>query len=112
LRQRSLSVRFVRTVQKKTFKDGEMKIVKTLFKIGLLLIALLVVIGIYLDRNRDQRILCEMTYYDYDSQINAAIRSEGFDKVAHLQAAQILLQILHHRGCCEYKTTCPGGLKL
>jgi hypothetical protein len=89
-----------------------MKTVKRLFKIGLLLIALLVVIGIYLDRNRNQRVLCEMTYYDYDSEINAALRSEGFDKLAHLQAAQILLQILHHRGCCEYKTTCPGGLKL
>jgi hypothetical protein len=89
-----------------------MKIVKTLFKIGLLLITLLVVVGIYLDRNRGQRILCEMTYYDYVSEINAAIGSEGFDKLAHLQAAQIILQILHHKGCCEYETSCPAGLKL
>lgn len=108
----SLSVRFVRTVQKKTFKDGEMKTVKTLFKIGLLLIALLVVVGLYLDRNRSQQVLCEMTYYDYDSEIDAAIRSEGFDKLAHLQAAQILLQILYQKECCNYEKTCPAGLKL
>ncbi len=89
-----------------------MKKIKTFFKVGLLLIFVLVVAMMYQDRNRAQQFRCEMTYYDYDSEINAAIGSEGFDRVAHLQAAQILLQILYQKECCEYETTCPTGLKL
>lgn len=89
-----------------------MQAVKTIFKIGLLIIALLVVVVIYRDRDRDQEIMCEMTYSDYKSQISAAIDSKGFDKIAHLQAAQILLQILYQKQCCEYAQTCPAGLNL
>lgn len=89
-----------------------MKIVKTLFKIGLLLIAILVVTSIYQDRSMRKEMRCQITHYDYKSEINAAIDSEGIDKIAHLQAAQILLQILYQKECCEYEETCPAGLKL
>jgi hypothetical protein len=89
-----------------------MKAIKVLFKIGLLLIAILVMTSIYHDRSMRQEMRCRMVHYDYNSEINAAIESEGINKVAHLQAAQILLQILYQKECCEYEETCPAGLKL
>jgi len=89
-----------------------MKMVKKLLKIGLLLLAILVVLGIYQDRSVRQEMRCRMAHHDYTSEINAAIESEGFNKIAHLQAAQILLQILYQKKCCEYEETCPAGLKL
>lgn len=89
-----------------------MKTAKTIFKIGLLGAAVLVVLVIYLDRRDTDEMLCRMTYYDFDSEIQAALQSEGINKLAHLQAAQMNMQILYQKNCCKYKPTCPGGIKL
>jgi hypothetical protein len=89
-----------------------MRTVKTALKIGLLAAAILIVLGIYLDRRDTAQMLCRITYNDFDSEIRAALRAEGIDKLAHLQAAQMNMQILYQKDCCKYESTCPGGIKL
>jgi hypothetical protein len=64
------------------------------------------------ESNYENKQRCLMVYDDYKNEINEAIRSETIDKIAHLQAAQILLQIIYQKECCEYEETCPAGLKI
>lgn len=89
-----------------------MKTAKRVLKIGLLGVVGLIVWGMYADRLRKQEMLCEIAYLDFDSEIKAALSAEGFDKLAHLQAAEMVIHILHHKDCCRFEKTCPAGLQL
>jgi hypothetical protein len=89
-----------------------MKRAKTILKIVLLGVALLIFWGMYWDRSKNQELLCQITYLDFDTEIKAALSSEGFDKLAHLQAAQMVMQMLYQKDCCRFEKTCPAGLQL
>lgn len=83
-----------------------------MLKIVLLGFALLIFWGMYWDRSKNQEQLCQITYLDFDTEIKAALSSEGFDKLAHLQAAQMVMQMLYQKDCCRFEKTCPAGLQL
>lgn len=89
-----------------------MRTVKKVLKICSLLIAIFIVWAIYWDRNKNQELLCQITYLDFDTEIKAAVSAEGVEKLAHLQAAQMVMQMLYQKNCCRFDKTCPAGLQL
>ena len=50
---------------------------------------------------------CTWLYEAMDSEIRKARVSEGVDKIYHNQFANMNLQTLLERGCCQYAKTCP-----
>jgi hypothetical protein len=89
-----------------------MKTAKNILKIGFLCMALLILWGIYRDRTETQEMFCQTTYMDFDTEIRAALSAEGVDKLAHLQAAHMVMQMLYQKDCCRFEKTCPAGLQL
>ena len=89
-----------------------MKKLKTILKICCVIIAIMAVAGNYIAKNEQKEMLCRATYYDFDSEVNAAVKSEGLDRLAHLQAAHINLEMLYQKDCCRYDETCPAGVAL
>ncbi|MEN9846090.1 MAG: hypothetical protein RIS36_1237 [Pseudomonadota bacterium] len=89
-----------------------MKKAKTILKIGLLGIAAMAVWVMYSESVRNREMLCQMTYFDFDTEIKAALAAEGVDKLVHLQAAQMVMHMLYQKDCCRFESTCPAGLRL
>jgi len=89
-----------------------MKTAKTILKIGLLGVAILIVLGAWNEKEREHKFHCQLAYLDFKREIDAALEAESLDKLVHLQAAQMNMQILYQKDCCQYEETCPGGIKL
>lgn len=92
-----------------------MKTAKTILKIGLLGVVILIVLGLWngkVKKANEHEFYCQLAYLDFKREIDAALEAEPVDKLAHLQAAQMNMQILYQKDCCQYEETCPGGIKL
>lgn len=60
--------------------------------------------------NRPYMDSCQITLNAMDAAIEKARVFEGIDKIHYGQIAQMNLDILLSKGCCQNKDTCPAAV--
>lgn len=91
------------------------KLVKLLLVVTFAGAAILTGALFYFGSRNEARALCAVVYHDFGAELDAASNSTGLEKLAHLKAVQMNLELLLHKGCCNHDylaNTCPASVTL